>query len=66
VPPDDPVLPRALAMFPAWTRRSARPPARVRVAEINGAPAVAGAYAEALRAVGFRRDGRDLLLERQV
>ena len=62
----DHVLPRALAMFPAWTRRAVRPPARVRVAEINGAPAAAGAYADALRAAGFRRDGRDLIFERQV
>ncbi|HNU01119.1 MAG TPA: DEAD/DEAH box helicase [Acidobacteriota bacterium] len=66
VPPDDPVLPRALAMFPAWTQRAVRPPARVRVAEINGEPAAASPYAEALRAAGFRRDGRELLLERQV
>jgi len=66
VPPDDPSLPRGLAMFAAWTQRAVRPLPRVRVAEINGEPAAASPYAEALRAAGFRRDGRELLLERQV
>jgi ATP-dependent Lhr-like helicase len=62
VPPQDPLLPRALELFRAHFQREYSPWNSVRVAQINGQPARASPFRGPLLELGFTEEYRGLVL----
>jgi len=65
VPPGDPRLREYIACLKEMLGREFRPPMKISVEEINGGPALESAYAETLRASGFRPSRTTLDLWRE-
>jgi ATP-dependent Lhr-like helicase len=60
--PEDPELPAILAFLAMPRRRKVRPEKKVCIETVNGKPAAAGVYTEALKALGFVADRGRLTL----
>jgi len=65
VPPGDPQLPEYLSLFGTLLAREFNPLKLIFVERVNGEPAAASAYAEALKAFGFQAAYRGLELWRR-
>lgn len=64
--PEDPLLPRALALFQDLPQRDCEPWKAIRVERVNGLAAPRSPYTEALCACGFQREYRELVLRAGV